>query len=298
MTLVAVAGGPLRNAMTIDVEDYFQVEAFAAVISRDRWDDFAPRVEGNVDRILDRLAGAGVVATFFTLGWIAERHPAMVRRIVAAGHELASHGYGHMRADAQEPAAFRADVNRARRLLEDIGGVAIVGYRAPTFSIGRRNRWAFAVLEEAGYRYSSSVYPIRHDLYGTPDAPRVPFRPDGLDLCEIPMTTLRVGRYNLPCAGGGYFRLLPYPLFRYALRRVNTTEGRSGVFYFHPWEIDADQPRIRGCSLLARSRHYLNLGRTLPRLDRLLHDFAWGRIDSVFADALAGNAAAASLGAA
>ena len=277
---------PVRNAMTVDVEDYFQVQAFADSIDRAAWHRIAPRVEANVDRILEQFASARVSATFFTLGWIAERHKPMVRRIVAAGHELASHGYDHTRADAQDPPTFGTDVSRTRLLLEDIGGVAVHGYRAATFSIGARNPWAFRLLEDAGYTYSSSVNPIRHDLYGMPDAPRVPFRPEGGALWEIPMTTLRAFGRNWPCSGGGYFRLLPYSVFRQGLRLVNQREGRPGVFYFHPWEVDPNQPRVADCSWKSRFRHYTNLSRMTARLDRLLRDFVWDRMDRVFADQL------------
>jgi polysaccharide deacetylase family protein (PEP-CTERM system associated) len=274
-----------KNAMSVDVEDYFQVQAFAGTIARDRWDALPRRVEANTGRILDAFARAGVRATFFTLGWVAERHPALIRRIVAEGHELASHGYGHELVDGLAPAAFRADIVRAKAVLEDLGGVAVQGYRAPTFSINTRNPWAFEVLEEAGYRYSSSIYPIRHDIYGVPDAPRTPFRPNGLDLVEIPMTTVRVGSRNLPCAGGGYFRLLPYTLYRMGLRAVNHG-GRNGIFYFHPWEIDAAQPRVTAAPRLSRFRHYVNLAEMPGRLERLLRDFAWDRMDRVFGDVL------------
>jgi polysaccharide deacetylase family protein (PEP-CTERM system associated) len=268
--------------MTVDVEDYFQVQAFAGCIDRATWHHIAPRVEANVDRILEQFAAAGVSATFFTLGWIAERHQPMVRRIAAAGHELASHGYDHTRADSQVPERFRVDVRHTRALLEDIAGVPVRGYRAATFSIGKQNPWAFRVLEEEGYSYSSSVNPIRHDLYGMPDAPRVPFRPDGCALWEIPMTTLRALGRNWPCSGGGYFRLLPYPAFRQGLSLVN--RRRPGIFYFHPWEVDPDQPRIANCGWKSRFRHYTNLSVMTTRLDRLLHDFAWDRMDQVFAE--------------
>lgn len=280
------------NAMTVDVEDYFQVQAFAPVVARSAWDGFAPRVDANVARILDRFAAAGVHATFFTLGWVAERHPRMVRRIVAEGHELASHGYGHALVHSLDPAQFRADVRRARQLLEDIGGVAVTGYRAPTFSLGKRTPWAFPVLAEEGYRYSSSTYPIRHDLYGEPNAPRFPYRPAGVTLTELPLTTIPIGSRNFPLAGGGYFRLMPYRLFRTGLTRLNRRERRPGIFYFHPWEIDPGQPRIGGASRMARFRHYLNLAAMSGRLDRLLRDFAWDRIDAVFADLLADSAPA------
>ncbi len=276
----------ILNAMTVDVEDYFQVQAFAHCVSRSSWEGTPPRVEANVDRILDQFAAAGVHGTFFTLGWVAERHPAMVRRIVAAGHELASHGWEHTRADTQDVATFRADVLRTRLTLEDIGGVSVKGYRAATFSIGARNLWAFAELEAAGYTYSSSINPIRHDLYGMPDAPRVPFQPHGGQLWEIPMTTVRVFGHNWPCSGGGYFRLLPTILYYGGLRRVNRQEQRPGIFYFHPWEVDPGQPRIPNCGLKSRVRHYTNLARMAPALDKLLRDFAWDRMDRVFSEAV------------
>lgn len=280
------------NAMSVDVEDYFQVQAFASCIDRARWDGFPRRVEANVERILAQFSGASVKATFFTLGWIAERHPALVRRIVAEGHELASHGYGHALVHSLTPDAFREDLLRARGLLEEAGGTQVIGYRAPTFSIGPRNPWAFDVLEETGHRYSSSVYPVRHDLYGVPDAPRFPYRPGGGALLEIPMTTVRIGGRNLPISGGGYFRLMPYRLFRSLLRRFHAEDGRPGVFYFHPWEIDPAQPQVPGASVQARFRHRVNLGAMQGRLGRLLRDFRWDRMDRVFAGALAQAAAA------
>ena len=278
-----IVNAPIVNAMTVDVEDYFQVQAFARVVSPAQWDGFDCRVEANVERILARFAENGARGTFFTLGWVAERYPAMVRRIVAAGHELASHGYGHAPVHSLTADAFRADVRRTREVLESIGGVAVRGYRAPTFSMGAKTPWAHAVLEEAGYAYSSSIYPIRHDLYGDPDAPRFPHRVAGTGLWEMPMTTVRLGGRNLPCAGGGYFRLLPYRLFRSGVRRLNRTEHKPAIFYFHPWEIDPGQPRIAGVAALARFRHYVNLGAMQGRLDRLLQDFAWDRMDLVFA---------------
>ncbi|MEJ0015017.1 MAG: XrtA system polysaccharide deacetylase [Acetobacteraceae bacterium] len=277
----------VRNAMTVDVEDYFQVQAFADCIDRSTWHGIAPRVEANVDRILTQFAAAGVTGTFFTLGWIAERNKPMVRRIVDAGHELASHGYDHTRADAQDPVRFREDIRRTRLLLEDIGGVPVQGYRAATFSIGARNQWAYGVLEEEGYRYSSSLNPIRHDLYGMPNAPRTPFQPEDGALWEIPMTTLRAFGRNWPCSGGGFFRLLPYGVFRGGLALVNRQERRPGIFYFHPWEVDPHQPRISDCGWKSRFRHYTNLSRMTARLDRLLRDFAWDRMDRVFAGQLA-----------
>jgi polysaccharide deacetylase family protein (PEP-CTERM system associated) len=272
------------NALSIDVEDYFQVSALAPHIARSEWDHMPCRVERNVDTILGLLAEAGSQASFFTLGWIAERYPALVRRIVAAGHELASHGYSHQRATEQSRAEFLEDIRSAKSLLEDLGGVEVKGYRAPSFSIGSGNLWAFDCIAEAGYRYSSSVYPIRHDHYGMPDAPRFAYRPrDGL--LEIPVTTARLRKRNLPAGGGGYFRLLPYVVSRALIRRVNRTDQRAAVFYFHPWEIDPGQPRIAGTTLKTRFRHYLNLHRTETRLRSLLRDFSWGRLDRIFLDA-------------
>ena len=269
------------GALTIDVEDYFQVEAFASTIDRGDWETLPRRVERNTERLLEILAEAGVEATFFMLGWVAERHPGLVRRIVADGHELASHGSDHARADRQSPESFRGDVRRSRRLLEDTGGVTVRGYRAPTFSIGAGNRWAHAVLAEEGYRYSSSVYPIKHDLYGSPGAPRTPFSPHA-GIIEIPLTTVRVLGRNLPASGGGYFGLLPYPLTRWLLRQAGRANRSPAIFYLHPWEIDAEQPRQRAAPLLSRSRHYLNLSRTEPRLRRLLRNFTWTRMDRLF----------------
>ncbi|HZP88632.1 MAG TPA: XrtA system polysaccharide deacetylase [Burkholderiales bacterium] len=269
------------NALTIDVEDYFQVSAFAPYIQRGDWDTKQCRVERNMDVILGLLAEHRVHATFFTLGWIAERYPHVVRRIVQDGHELASHGYGHHRATEQGAEFFRSDITLAKILLEDIGGVAIKGYRAPSFSVGTGNAWAFDCIERAGYAYSSSIYPIRHDHYGMPDAPRFAHavRPN---LLEVPITTVHVFGRNWPAGGGGYFRLLPYALSRWALRRVNTQDRASAIFYFHPWELDPEQPRVPDIDMRTRFRHYLNLGRMQARLRRLLSDFEWGRADEVF----------------
>ena len=269
------------NALTVDVEDYFQVSAMAPHIARNTWDSQPCRVERNVQRLLALFSQHQARATFFTLGWIAERYPQLVREIVAGGHELASHGYGHLRASEQSRDDFTQDVKRAKALLEDIGGKAVRGYRAPSFSIGHTNPWAFDVLLEAGYKYSSSVYPVQHDHYGMPDAPRFPYaaRPG---LIEIPITTTRVMGRNLPAGGGGYFRLAPYKLSRWALRRVNTIDQRPAIFYMHPWEIDPDQPRVAGTDMKTRFRHYVNLSKTESRLGRLLHDFEWGRVDEVF----------------
>jgi len=272
----------IRNAMTIDVEDYFQVSAFAPVISRASWPERECRVEANIERILVILAAGGVHATFFTLGWIAERYPAMVRRIVATGHELASHGYGHLRASDQDLAEFSDDIRRSKQILEDIGGQPVLGYRAPSFSIGTANLWALDALHAAGYRYSSSIYPIQHDHYGMPDAPRFAFYPNGSGLLEVPITTVMMGQRKLPAGGGGYFRLLPYALSRWMMRRVNDVDQQSAIFYFHPWEIDPGQPRPAGASLKSRFRHYVNLERMEGRIKLLTRDFAWDRMDRIF----------------
>jgi polysaccharide deacetylase family protein (PEP-CTERM system associated) len=271
----------LTNALTIDVEDYFQVSAFAPYIRRDEWDQRECRVERNVDRLLQMLAAHNTQATFFTLGWLAERYPALVRRIVAGGHELASHGHGHERASDLDRTAFRADLDRAKKTLEDIGGVAIRGYRAPSFSIGHGNLWAFDTLLETGHAYSSSLYPIRHDHYGMPDAPRFAHRRDN-GLLEVPITTLRLGQRNLPSSGGGWFRLFPYALSHWMIRQVNQQDRQAAIFYCHPWEFDVGQPRIAGIDTKTRFRHYLNIGRTEGRLQRLLQDFRWGRMDHIF----------------
>lgn len=278
------------NAMTIDVEDYFQVSAFAPYIARSAWEAYECRVERNVHRILDLLDAGRAKATFFTLGWIAERYPQVVREIVARGHELASHGYGHERASDLSEADFLQDVRRAKHLLEDLGGMEVLGYRAPSFSIGTRNLWAFDSLASAGYRYSSSIYPIQHDHYGMPDSPRFAYRVNE-QLLEIPVTTLRVAGYNLPSSGGGYFRLLPYALSRWMLRRVNAVDRESAIFYFHPWEIDAGQPRIAGIDAKTRFRHYVNIRRMDERLQQLLNDFRWGRMDDIFLGRTAVSAA-------
>ena len=271
------------NAMTVDVEDYFQVSAFEGSIDRSQWERLPCRVEKNTNRILDLFDETGTKATFFTLGWVAERYPGLIRRIVEDGHELASHGFLHVRVTQQTPAEFRDDITRTKLLLEDISGKTVLGYRAASYSIGASNLWAHDELAEAGYVYSSSIYPVQHDLYGMPEAPRFAFRPSGEQgLLEIPITTIRILNKNLPCGGGGFFRLYPYAISRWALRRVNMNENQSGMFYFHPWEIDPGQPRQHGISLKARFRHYLNLGRMEIRLRALLNDFSWGRMDYVF----------------
>jgi polysaccharide deacetylase family protein (PEP-CTERM system associated) len=277
-----LTGIPL-NAMTVDVEDYFQVEALAPHISRADWDKRECRVERNVERILQLFSDSNTKATFFTLGWVAERYPQLVHRIIDNGHELASHGQSHHRADHQSRVQFLADVTKAKAVLEDIGGVPVNGYRATSFSIGRRNLWALSVLDEAGYKYSSSTFPINHDLYGIPEQPRHAFYPFADSaFMEIPITTLRRFGRNWPSGGGGYFRLFPYELFKRTLKAVRAEDRQPCIFYFHPWEIDPGQPRIAGTSLKTRTRHYLNLNRTFGRLQLLLKDFRWSSVEQVF----------------
>lgn len=273
----------IRNALTIDVEDYFQVSAFDPYIPRDDWDSIPCRVERNIDRILSLLEKKGINATFFTLGWIAKRYPSMVRRIVENGHELASHGCDHDRVTELGSDEFYKDIADSKKILEDISGFPVIGYRAPSFSINKQNYWALNLLEEAGYLYSSSIYPVRHDHYGIPDAPRFAFYPNPTGkLLEVPITTVNLLGRNIPVGGGGYFRLWPYAVSRWFIQRVNEKDQRSAVFYFHPWEIDPDQPRPKGINLKVRFRHYLNLDLMEKRLTNLLNDFGWGRMDQIF----------------
>jgi polysaccharide deacetylase family protein (PEP-CTERM system associated) len=268
--------------MSVDVEDYFHAHALSSSFPRERWDDYECRVERNIDRVLQLFSDADIVGTFFTLGWIGERYPQLIKRIVANGHELASHGYDHTRADRQVPTAFRDDVRKAKQILEDTACCPVIGYRAASFSIGPNNQWTFDILEREGYRYSSSIYPIKHDHYGMIEAPRVPFYPSRGTLLEVPIATVQRFGCRIPCGGGGYFRLIPYPLFRANLRYANLVDGRSCVFYFHPWELDPSQPRADGLPWRRRVRHYLNLSRMESRLSALLHDFSWTRMDYLF----------------
>jgi polysaccharide deacetylase family protein (PEP-CTERM system associated) len=276
------------NAMTIDVEDYFQVSAFDDVVRRDEWEARPSRVVSNTMRLLQLLDDHSVKGTFFVLGWVAHRFPALVRDIGAAGHELASHGYGHRIVYSQPPEEFREDVRRAKRTIEDASGQVVAGYRAPSFSITKASLWALDVLVEEGYTYDASIFPIRHDRYGIPDAPRHPhtLARAGGTLAEAPPSTVRLGAVNLPVAGGGYFRLLPYAWTRWGIRRVNEHERQPAVFYLHPWEIDPDQPRL-DASAVSRFRHYRNLHKTEGRLRQLLKDFRFGplgpRLDGVAA---------------
>ncbi|WP_100261196.1 XrtA system polysaccharide deacetylase [Qipengyuania seohaensis] len=274
--------GNIVNGLSVDVEDWFQVGAFENTLKREDWDGLELRVGDNVARILDLFDEAGVKATFFTLGWIAERNKSAMRSIVERGHELASHGYDHTRVFTFTRKQFSEDLAKSRAILEDASGCAITGYRAPSFSIDARNPWAHDVLAEHGYTYSSSVAPVVHDHYGWPDAPRFAFYPvAGSDLIEIPVTTAVLANRRLAAGGGGFFRVLPYGFSRWAIRQVNRAEGRPAIFYFHPWEIDPEQPRVAGAPLRSRLRHYTNLSRMAGKLGGLLDDFSWGRMDEV-----------------
>jgi polysaccharide deacetylase family protein (PEP-CTERM system associated) len=276
----AEQGGAIVNGLSVDVEDWFQVGAFESVIERDDWNSLADRVERNVHAILDMFDEAQVKATFFALGWVAQRHGGLMHEIVLRGHELASHGWDHGRVFRMERKAFAEDIARARKVLEDAAGVRVVGYRAPSFSIDRRTPWAFMELAEQGYAYSSSVAPIGHDHYGWPDAPRFAFRPlPWSELVELPVTTAMFAGKRLAAGGGGFFRVIPYAFTRWAIRQVNGREGRPAIFYFHPWEIDPGQPRVAGAPLKSRLRHYANLEKMAGKLRQLVHQFAWGRMD-------------------
>lgn len=281
------------NLLSVDVEDYFQVSAFEQVSPPSSWNSRELRVKTNTERILNILKSYNVFATFFILGWVAERCPELVARIAAEGHEVASHGYGHQRIVTLSRIEFRDDIRRSKAILEDIIGKPVFGYRAPSYSISPRTPWAFDELLEAGYQYDSSIFPVRHDFYGIPDWPRFAgtvvkgndgyWQPGeakdiGRSFFEVPITTLRLAGKNLPIAGGGYFRLLPYAITQWGLKRINQKEGHPFVFYLHPWELDPDQPRIAGTSWKSRFRHYLNLSKTEGRFRLLLKDFRFGTI--------------------
>lgn len=275
----------MLNALSVDVEDWFQVGAFEDVIARDSWDALTPRVERNGHAVLDLFERSGVKGTFFTLGWVAARYPALIRRVVESGHEIASHGWDHQRVFTMNANSFRADLRRAHKAIEDAGGQSPTGYRAPSFSIDARTPWAHDALAAAGYAYSSSIAPVKHDHYGWPEAPRFAFRPvEGSNLIELPVTTARVAGRTVAAGGGGFFRTLPYAFSRWAIGQANA-QGRPGIIYFHPWEIDPDQPRVRGAPLRSRLRHYTGLGGMAGKLRRLLDDFSWGRVDELAAEA-------------
>lgn len=281
---MSVIERPIINAMTVDVEDYFQVSAFEKHVHRNDWAAHPSRVEENTDRILALFAAHNTKATFFTLGWLAKRYPAMIHRIVEQGHELASHGWDHQRATNQSRIEFRQDISRAKSMLEDVSGHSIKGYRAPSYSICEKNLWALDILADEGYLYSSSIVPIKHDHYGMPNASRFAFPAAQGRLLEVPVTTVPVFNRNINCGGGGWFRLFPYGFTKWALSKVNNDEEMPCNFYFHPWEIDPNQPKIDDLSMKTRFRHYLNLDKMHGRLEHLLQDFRWGRMDEIFLD--------------
>jgi polysaccharide deacetylase family protein (PEP-CTERM system associated) len=272
----------ITNALTIDVEDYFHVSAFEGYVRRSTWDSLESRVVPNTDRLLELLARANVQATFFVLGWVAERYPALITRIAEAGHEIGSHGFGHRLIYNQSPTEFREDLLRSRAVISDAARVAIDGYRAPSFSITPRSLWALDIIRDVGFTYDASIFPIRHDRYGLPSAPRHfhALNQKAGTLWECPASTVRVAGTNLPVAGGGYFRLLPYAWTKWGIARLNRHERRAAIFYLHPWEIDPDQPRIP-TSLLSRVRHYTNLRKTEERLLRLLREFRFAPLRQV-----------------
>ena len=272
----------MRNALSVDVEDWFQVGAFETVIARDSWAALECRVERNTDAVLELFDEARVKATFFTLGWVGERYPALMRRVVCAGHEIASHGYGHDRVFNFTPQQFAEDIAKTRKILEDATGQAVTGYRAPSFSIDQRTPWAHEILAEQGYAYSSSVAPIKHDHYGWAAAPRFAFRPvTGSNFVEIPVTTVELGPKRLAAGGGGFFRILPYAFSKWAVRKVNVHDGRPAIIYFHPWEIDPGQPRVANAPLKSKLRHYTRLNDMADKLRRLTGDFQWERLDTI-----------------
>lgn len=265
----------MKNVFTVDVEDYFQVQAFAGVIDPARWDDYQPRVVANTKVMLELLAERGVTGTFFVLGWVAKRSPGLVRQIVRAGHEIASHGMNHRMITTQSAEVFRSETRDSKKLLEDLCQQPVIGYRAATYSITEKSTWALDILCEEDFKYDSSIFPMRHDYYGIPDANPLPHRlttPNGSSIAEFPISVLKRCGLTIPVAGGGYFRLLPYRFTRWALRELNTS-NQEFVFYIHPWEVDADQPRIERAGLVSRFRHYQNLKSCSARLRLLLEDF-------------------------
>ncbi len=270
------------NAMTVDVEDYFHVSAFDGVLPRSQWDSIGSRVVANTERILDIFADMDVRATFFVLGWVAERHPGLVRRIAAAGHELASHGYAHRLVYDLTPSMFRDDIRRSKNIMEQAASVAVRGYRAPSYSVTPRSLWALDILIDEGFTYDASIFPIHHDRYGIPLSPRHPYRisRERGEILEAPASTVRWGPFNFPVAGGGYFRILPYEWTRWGITRINRDEQRAAIFYIHPWEVDPEQPRLSG-SVLSRFRHYRNLDKTEARLRQMLKDFRFGPMTAI-----------------
>jgi polysaccharide deacetylase family protein (PEP-CTERM system associated) len=286
---------PIVNAMTVDVEDYFHVSVFDGLVPRHAWEGMESRVCANTERLLVIFEEAGIQATFFVLGWVAERFPWLVHAIADAGHEIASHGYGHRLVYDLTPEAFREDVRRAKDLLESTGGKPVYGYRAPSYSVTSRSLWALDVLIEEGYRYDTSIFPIHHDRYGIPTSPRHPYvlSREG-DLVEAPASTVRWGPFNLPIGGGGYFRILPYAWTSWGIKRLNEVEGTPAIFYLHPWEIDPEQPRLTAPAL-GQFRHYFNLGRTEARLRSLIREFPFSTMTALL-DSLIDDATVAPAG--
>jgi polysaccharide deacetylase family protein (PEP-CTERM system associated) len=273
----------MRHALTIDLEEFFQIHALSNLIAVDSWENFSSAVQANTDKILDLLDEASISATFFCLGWIAERNKGLIRAIHSRGHEIACHGHLHQLISTQTPASFREDVSKAKDILEDCTGTAVYGYRAPTYSITTRTLWALDVLEELGFLYDSSIFPIYHDNYGIPDAPRHPHRLPGRTLVEFPISTLKIGSVNIPVSGGGYFRLLPYPLTRAALRHLENNQ-ESFIFYIHPWEMNHQTPRLAGMSMRSRFRTYIGISRALGRFRSLIRDFTFTTVLEVLRD--------------
>jgi len=272
---------PNKQVLTVDVEDYFHVSAFESAIDKADWNSLEQRVEASTYRLLELFEQHQAKCTFFTLGWVAERNPNLIKAIVDQGHELASHGFAHQRATIMTPDEFRTDVSQSKQVLEDVSGQAIVGYRAPSFSFNDSNTWVYKILKDLGFEYSSSTYPIEHDLYGVPDWPRFKYeRPEGI--VEIPVPTVRKNEQNTGIGGGGYFRLYPYWLSKRRIDSYLKTEKQPYSFYFHPWEIDPEQPRVAGASVKSKLRHYLNLSRMEAKVVRLLDDYQWDTMKSVY----------------
>lgn len=267
--------------MTVDVEDYFHVAALSKVIQPSAWEHWPSTVERNTRRLIDLFDEHSIKATFFVLGWVAERYPELIREIADKGHEIASHGYSHQLVYKQTPQQFRAETQKSKQLLEDLTQRPVLGYRAASYSITRQSLWALDILGELGFTWDSSIFPVYHDRYGIPDSPTTPYRVltnSGHELLEFPLTTAKLFGYTMPAAGGGYFRLYPYVLSRMLFRRATRANTSPAIFYLHPWEIDPDQPRVQGASLLSRFRHYNNLDKCLPRLQRLLQEFPFGTV--------------------
>ena len=273
----------MENAMSVDVEEYYQVSAFEPLIDRSQWPQWPSRVVETTERILQLFSNANIKATFFTLASVAQEHPQLIAKIVSEGHELASHGMSHYRITQQSQKEFLEDCSSAKKLLEDISGLEVVGYRAASYSLVEETIWAHDLLAEAGYKYSSSTYPIHHDLYGIPNGSRFTYKvSEQTDLLEIPLTTAKISGQNIPLGGGGYFRLMPYALYKKLLSSYHKNENKPSLFYFHPWEIDAKQPRPDKIPLKTRFRHYTNLARMEKKLEKLVHDFKWNRMDKIF----------------